>query len=298
MKKYLYILSQRYSGSTLLSFLLATHPEVSTIGERRKFYNKVIRYGDFPHHNAKHCSCGKLFGECDYLTDVKNQLLSKIDNRWLRTNATELKIYDNKYLNKIAYEIHKTILKTGISPFKNTVREHQKVNEELVSTILKKDNTSVFLDSSKIINQALYLSQIPQFDFHVIWLIRDPRAQINSAMKHHSWSIEKATSMWLKEMVNNERILAQFDIKHIKLSYSELCLNTESEMKRIFNFVNVNPENFSLDFRDQDHHIMGNYMRLQKDQKIVERKEWKKSLTSDQIEYINKKTIDYEEYYS
>lgn len=298
MNKYLYILSQRYSGSTLLSFLLATHPEIATIGERRKFYNKVIKAEKFQHHKAKHCSCGKLFIECEYMNALKEEVLRQIDPDWLSTNATELKIYDNKYLNRIAYEAYTLLKPLGITPFSRTIKAHQEVSKAIVKTILEKENSSVFLDSSKIINHALYLSRIEEFDFHVIWLIRDPRAQINSAMKHQGWSLEKATQMWNKEMVNNERILHKFKIKYIQLSYSDLCNNPEDEIKRVLDFVEIDNEKFSLQFREQEHHIMGNYMRLQEDQKITERKEWKEKLSKEQVAYINRKTAKYSNYYS
>jgi virulence-associated protein VapD len=277
---------------------LATHPEVSTIGERRKFYNKVIRAEDFQHHKAKHCSCGQLFKDCTYLNEIKEAVLKEIDPSWLKTNATELKIYDNKYLNRIAYEIHLRTIKAGFSPFSKIVKAHQEVNKILVDKILEKDQSSVFLDSSKIINHALYLSQIKEFDFQVVWLVRDPRAQVASAMKHQKWSVELATKYWIKEMVNNERILKTFNIKNTKLSYSKLCANTENEMKRVFDFVGVNPNQFSLKFRNQEHHIMGNYMRLQEDQTIRERTEWQDILTKAEIKTIEKATIDYQEFYA
>lgn len=298
MKKYVYILSQRYSGSTLLSFLLATHPEVSTIGERRKFYNKVIRAEHFQHHKAKHCSCGQLFRDCSYLNEIKDAVLKEVNQKDLQTNATEFKLYGNKYLNRLAYEIHCRSIKLGFSPFAKTVAGHQKVNSILADKILAKDQTSVFLDSSKVINHALFLSQIKDFDFCVIWLVRDPRAQVASAMKHQKWSAEIASKYWVREMVNNERILKSFNIANTKLSYSKLCADTEKEMQRVLSFVGVNPNLFSLNFREQEHHIMGNYMRLQKDQTIRERTEWQDILSEREIKVIENTTKGYREFYS
>lgn len=300
--KYIYILSQRYSGSTLLSFLLSTHPEISTIGERRKFYNKVINSHLYQHHKAKHCSCGEKFIECNYLNEIKEELLPVLDQKDLKTNATELKIIDNKYVNKLAYEFHKIHLFNNlpdiVHPFNSVIESHKKVNENLVKIVLKKDGSSAFLDSSKIINHALYLSQIEDFDFHVLWLVRDPRAQINSAMKYHKWDIKKATSSWIKEMKNNQQVINKLNLKAHILSYSKLCNDTRQQMEGILNFVGLDSTAFSLAFKDQEHHIMGNHMRFSKDQEIKERNEWVNTFTKEQIDYISKATEQYAEYYA
>jgi len=298
MKKYAYILSQRYSGSTLLTFLLSTHPEISTIGERRKFYNKVIRAEDFQHHKAKHCSCGELFIDCEYLNSIKTDVMASISERSLKHNATEFKLFDNKYLNKIAYETHKSLEKYRISPMHKRVKAQQEVNIAIVQSILSRHQSSVFLDSSKVINHAFYLSQIPNFDFHAIWLVRDPRAQINSAMKYNTWTLERATKLWKKEMKTNARVLKAFGIKYQQIRYTDLCAQPELIIGNIMDFIGLSKDGFSLQFRDQEHHIMGNHMRLEREQKIVERKEWKKRLSSKDLAYINKETKDFSSFYS
>jgi len=61
----------------------------------------------------------------------------------------------------------------------------------IIQEILDLDQTKAFLDTSKIINHALFLSMVKAFDFYVIWLVRDPRAQVNSAIKYNDWSVEK-----------------------------------------------------------------------------------------------------------
>jgi LPS sulfotransferase NodH len=298
--KYIYILSQRYSGSTLLSFLLATHPEISTIGERRKFYNKSIR----PTGNTgMQCSCGKLFQECDFWTDIKKRVLDKVDENQLSINPTEFQLFENKYLNRIGHELlqakllHKLPLPGGLLSKK--MKNLGQFNQILVEAILEKEGTQVFLDSSKSIEQALYLSLIPEFDMRIIWLSRDPRAQVSSALKYNQWTVPEATKRWMQEMDKNQRVLQKMGVKFMTMRYESLCQRPEAEMKNLFDFIELDATRFSLDFRAQTQHIMGNYsMRLGKDKKIVERKDWLERLSPEQIRQIEDMTADYTHYYT
>ena len=53
----LYVASPSYSGSTLLTMLLAEHPEVATIGEMKGGQEDLSSY---------RCSCGALFAACPF----------------------------------------------------------------------------------------------------------------------------------------------------------------------------------------------------------------------------------------
>jgi len=296
--KLIYILSQRYSGSTLLSFLMGTHPAISTIGERRKFYNNSFLFGD-----KNYCSCEKLFQDCEHWNAIKERVMKRIDVTDYSTNPTEFKLFQNKYVHRLAFEAVKFGLLRNApilaKPFQKQLQRLYDFNQVLVEEILAMDGGQVFLDSSKVIDHALFLSQIPAFDVHVIWLTRDPRAQVHSALKYNSWSIEKATQLWKKEMVDNANTLKQMPVKHIELTYEALCRDPHKEMVRLLEFTGLDSSAFSLEFRQQPQHIMGNYsMRLGKDSTIEERKEWQSGLTQEQVKTIEGLTQEYRQYYS
>lgn len=299
-KKYIYILSQRYSGSTLLSFLLSTHPDISTIGERRKFYNKSLR----PKANENQdCSCGQKFVDCDFWTAIKESVMRRIAQRELATNTTEFHFFNNKYINHFATKIYQFSLLNNfpkvIQPFSKKMGNLLAFNQILTEEILSLEDKNTFLDSSKIIDHALYLSQIKDFDFYIIWLSRDPRAQVFSALKYNDWTIKKAAKNWNTEMKNNARILDKVGMNYTHLSYENLCQNPESEMRRILDFCELETSTFSIDFRHQTQHIMGNdKMRLGKDAKIEERKDWQEKLSKTDIAIIEKLTVGYQKYRS
>lgn len=298
--KLIYILSQRYSGSTLLSFLLGTHPAVATIGERRKFYTHSFLTG---REKALNCSCGKLFPDCDYWNELKSRVLQRVDVSDYKTNPTEFQLSGNRYKQRMAYELVKYgrlySIPGLISPFKNRLTLINDFNLALVDECVKMEKAGAFLDSSKSIEHVLFLSMIEALDIHVIWLARDPRAQVNSAMKYNDWNAEQATNYWKSEMRRNEQMLKKLRVKYMSLGYEALCHDPEAEMKNILEFLGLDPNGFSLDFRSQTQHIMGNYnMRLGKDSSITERKEWQSELTPDQRNTIEQMTRDYTRYYS
>jgi LPS sulfotransferase NodH len=299
-KKYVYILSQRYSGSTLLSFLLGTHPDIATIGERRKFYNKSLR----PKANENQdCSCGEKFVDCTFWTAIKERVMKRVSSKELMTNTTEFYFFNSKYINHLATKVYQFFLLNNflrlMQPFSKTMKRLLDFNQVLVEETLNLTGKTAFLDSSKIIDHALYLSQIKDFDFYVIWLSRDPRAQVFSALKYNNWTIKEAARKWRDEMNKNIRILDKNRMNYTHLSYEKLCQNPEEEMRRILEFCGLDTNTFSIDFRQRTQHIMGNdKMRLGEDSKIEERKDWQENLSRMDVSMIEKITASYQKYYA
>ncbi|MFY0591773.1 sulfotransferase [Roseivirga sp.] len=298
--KLVYILSQRYSGSTLLSFLLGTHSDVATIGERRKFY---IHSFEKKGSDTLRCSCGQFFPDCEHWKSLKEGVSDRINIKTINTNPTEFRLSDNKYIRKGLFELLKLSLKYNSPllriPLQSKLKSFSQFNRVLVEESLKLDGADVFLDSSKVIDHLIFLSMIEAFDIKVVWLTRDPRAQVNSALKYNKWSVADATERWKIEMQENQFWLKKLKINYVSLNYEALCHDPTVEMNRLLNFLELNPEDFSLDFREQTQHIMGNYnMRLGSDSKIVERKEWLETLSQEQIRTIESMTKDYKAYYS
>lgn len=297
---YIYILSQRYSGSTLLSFLLGRHPQIGTIGERKKFY---IHSFEKTGAQALSCSCGKPFPECEHWSTIKRRVTDRLGSLNTATSPTDFKFSNNKLIQKVSSELFKASCERNMpllrKPLEAKLRYFKNFNRILVEEILRLDSAEVFLDSSKVIDQILFLSLIEDFDIKVVWLTRDPRAQVNSALKYNKWTVAQAIDYWKEEMRRNQYWLNKLNINYTSLNYEALCHDPETEMVRLLDFLKLDSSAFSLDFRQQTQHIMGNYnMRLGADTKIVERKEWLKQLTPEQISTIEKMTTGYTQYYS
>src|SRR5687768_14901048 len=66
MTRLLYITSSSFSGSTLLTFLLAAHPRIATVGEL-----KATSRGDVDKYR---CSCGAFIRSCPYWRSLGEEL--------------------------------------------------------------------------------------------------------------------------------------------------------------------------------------------------------------------------------
>src|SRR5512143_3727059 len=71
MRQVAYILAASHSGSTLLSLLLGSHPQVATIGEIRLSPGPM---GDLARYR---CSCGALIQECGFWRQVREGMLRR-----------------------------------------------------------------------------------------------------------------------------------------------------------------------------------------------------------------------------
>ncbi|MEL6971370.1 MAG: sulfotransferase [Bacteroidota bacterium] len=288
--KYIYILSQRYSGSTLLSFLLATHPDIATIGERRKFYNKSFQPGQ---GSAQRCSCGELFADCEHWQGISERIRSRLEARHFSTNFTEFELFETPILNKL--------WDRWFSPrlFRKLYADLYEANQVLVEEILALNEKPVFLDSSKSYKQLQHLQEIEAFDLKVIWLSRDPRAQVSSALKYNSWTVQQAADTWVAEMKQYETLLQKGGFDFLPVRYEQLCRTPLEEMRRILQYLQLDDHAFSLDFRGQEQHIMGNKsMRLGADRKIEERKDWQERLKPAEVSLIETITQAYTKFYS
>jgi hypothetical protein len=278
---------------------LATHPEIGTIGERRKFFAKSIVPNDF---GAQTCSCGEKFVHCPFWSEVRQEFLKGSHQR-NELDFTEFQLIKNKRLNQAAFRSIDYFIKNKLPlkwhPLNTKIQENIQLNEELVQIILTLAQADVFLDSSKSMQHALFLSLVAKFDLRIIWLVRDPRAQVNSALKYNKWTVRDATQRWIEEMNYNRIMLEKINARSRIFRYEDLCVNPESTLKQIGDFVEMDPEGFTLDFRSQTQHIMGNYsMRRGSTAEVKERLEWKTTLGKEQIELIEKLTSDFQQYYS
>ena len=295
-----YILSERYSGSTLLSFLLGTHREIGTIGERRKFYNKFLK----PNPEAvSRCSCGDPFRKCHFWNQVYDRLYLHSKDQAPALNFSEFQLSTNKYLHWMAFHSIYTLLlaKSSIRwhPYYGTFKRLGKLNRDLMHAILEASSASVFLDSSKSLHHAAFLRFQSAMDMRIIWLVRDPRAQVSSAMKYNPWNAEKATRKWIQGYHRTEKLLSQLSMKHVVIKYHELCTAPLLALQRIADLLEIDEDKYDLNFRSHDQHIMGNFnMRLGKDQRIEERLDWLERLSTSEINLIEKMTPDFRRFYA
>jgi hypothetical protein len=288
-RKIAVIVSPSFSGSTLLTYLLATHPQVSTIGERSKFWRKMF-HPDAP--GSKRCSCGVLFVECPFWTKIGDRVASEGRSALIsHLDFSTFQFYSHPLVNKVA---HKLCLffaergKTGFIPYPvgRRFRAICDLNTRLIDAVLELTNSRVFIDSSKSARHAVYLNSAAcsDYDVYAIKLVRDGRGQVYSQLKR-GWveSIEQASRRWLGQ-VRRMELLDRADVNTVAVKYERVCSRPAQTMADVFQFLGLDCQKGSLQFRDHDQHIMGNWdTRTGDTDQIRDKQEWRQGLTAEQL---------------
>lgn len=291
-QKIIAIISPPYSGSTLLTYLLSTHPAITSLGEGQKFHSKVLRdpAGTLK-PGAQICSCGQPFSTCPFWQGIKAQVLPKIPPRIGAINFTKFRFYQSTRLNRLAQRIILPFVMKGQTrflppPVRQRYRAVCAANQVFIKAVLAQGQASVYLDATKDTNNALYLNGCDCFEVFVIHLIRDGRAQAYSLLKRHAnGEMARAAKRWQTLITEQTQLLAQSQVKSMQVHYETLCQAPAETLSSILQAVGLDASLSSLDFRAFENHIMGNFnTRFDGLDKIQDRQEWRQKLDATQLQ--------------
>ena len=173
-----YIIAASHSGSTLLSMLLGSHPQIATIGEMKLSLQAM---GDIDRYR---CSCGELIQECDFWQKVKEGMATRGFDFDLCNARTDYRTTQSRYACRLLGPlVRRQFLEScrdlalNLSPlWRKQLPEIHRRNSAFISTIKEITGTKVVIDSSKIGLRLKYLLKNPDLNVKVIRLIRDGRA--------------------------------------------------------------------------------------------------------------------------
>lgn len=297
MTNVLYIMGHGYSGSTLLTFLLGTHPRIATIGEM----------GIAPHAKQETtpeeylCSCRTPIRECDFWRRVTAEMTARGHDfdAWdadLEFRATGGGVADLLLRAVQRGPILETARGVGLRLVPRAHREMLRVLsriEALIESVLKIKGSNTFLDSSKRPERAVFMRRIPSLDLRILHLVRDGRAVSWSNMKNLGVSPEAAARSWVADNICAERARRYFPTdRWMTLRYEDLCADPDGTLTKIHGFAGLPVTNGFHLFRDRDHHIIGNRMRLASTSEIRLDESWKQALKPEQRAAIERRVGD------
>jgi hypothetical protein len=306
MTDLVYILAASHSGSTLLAMLLGANPDLCTMGELRAAYlDDVDNY---------RCSCGNRIRECSFWTNI-SQAMNERQMPFEITHAgTDFSSIDSRYVRRLLRPLHRgTMLEQvrdvalWLSPaWRDQYPRIQQRNATLTETICTVRSAKLIVDSSKTALRLKYLLRNPDLRVRVIRLIRDGRGVALSYMDPANFadatdptlrgggtggqrdnerlSIDEAAHEWRRSNEEAERVLAGIDRSTwIQVRYEQLCADPETTLGQIFSFLDLKPCSVVDSFRDVEHHVIGNGMRLDTTSEIRLDERWRKVLTTSQL---------------
>ena len=288
---YLYVTGASYSGSTLLAFLLNAHPQMISISEMEGPVRRVV-IGNY------RCSCGELLLACSFYVELERRIKSLGSTFTLADWQTGFRFSESRLLNILLARPLRNVVLEGIRdslvPFlpgyRQTVQVISRRIVHLAQAALALSGKQVFVDAQKDAIRIKFLRDIRELNLKVIHLVRDVRGAAASFMKNAgradpTW----ATARWSRMNMDSERARRYVSPDQwLRISYDDLCNDTQGTMDRVADFVGVARAPIPEDFYEPEHHIIGNHMRLNgKGFGVVRPDEsWKNQLTKQDLDVI------------
>jgi hypothetical protein len=283
-----YLAGTSYCGSTLLAFLMNSHPQIASVGEAS--LNRTIQKKGASHYL---CSCGTILSDCPFWKQVFQTVNEqgiefsplKWTNDYKYKNAVFHKVLSLYSSNKLR-RLFQNFALYIIPNYKKHISYTNHVNVVFIRSIIKLKNAEVYFDASKNLIRLSHFLTIPEFDVKILRIIRDVRAFANS-YKRRGMSIESAARHWKKYQLSADHLMRNISPHKIfLLRYEDFCCNPSYWLKCLYNFLGVRDFNFPDIILPNEHHIIGNHMRLQKITTISANESWKETLTNTEISRI------------
>lgn len=278
-----YIMGPNYSGSTLLTLLLADHPDISTVGEL-----KATSMGDISRYK---CSCGELLTACSFWNKAKQLLLKQGQDFSFNDFKTHFRdkkhfLTDRLLRASLRGPFFETVRDIGFMLFPAARRTKQDIieqNKVLIEILCTLQQAKIFLDDSKEPVRLKFLLAADLWDIRAIHLIRDGRGVTNSYMRHNKTSMAKAAHEWMHTQQECDRMSKILGSRRcLTVHYEELCQEPAKTLTKIYQFLELQPELSASSTRTK--HIMGNQMRLGSLQDIRLDEKWKQTLSAEDLQ--------------
>jgi hypothetical protein len=275
-----YIMAPSYSGSTLLTRLLASHPQIATVGELKANIPDMAQYV---------CSCGSRIDDCAFWKELAGALRQggislngggglqthfRAPDRWLLDRVLRARVRGSSFelLRAIALRAL-----PGASVRRGAILEK---NRALIGAVASQRAAQIFVDSSKEPVRLKYLAASPTWKVKAIHLIRDGRANAAAHMKHEGIGMQAAAVEWLRTHAECERVARLLLRRNAvqRLHYEQLCRDPREALDNVCRFLEVPPLASVDESGSNQAHLIGNRMRLVHPLKIVLDEKWRETL--------------------
>jgi hypothetical protein len=280
-----------YTGSTLLGMLLNAHPECASIGAATGLTHRAEL-------STYRCSCGALFRECEFWNHIAvgtRALGHPVTVFKTKFWNTHLKLSHNRLINAVLVRsLGSDLLNdlrdplVGRLPGTRTAIADMGWNTwSLASVVLARTGKTVFVDTARDHQRPKYLVSHPLLEIKVIHLIRDPRGNAASIMKHTGADVATAARQWKHYNVEADRVRRYLTSgSWMSLHYEELCSDPEGVLDRISEFLGVGRARMPHGLGDVENHIIGNSMRLRGLGEIRQDLSWQTRLGGPELDVI------------
>lgn len=280
-----------YTGSTLLGLLLDGHPACASIGAATGLTSGVDL-------TTYACSCGVRFLDCPFWDRVARRTeelghpVTVFQNDYWNTHV---RVSRRRWLNGILVRsLGRSSLTAArdatvwrLGPLQRRMSAARNATWSLAQAVLEATGKSVFVDTARDHQRPKYLSRYPKLDLRVIHLVRDPRGNAASIVKHTGVDVPKAAHQWRHYNLEADRVRRFVPPESwLRLHYEDLCADPQGTLDEIARFIGVEPAPISADPQVGNQHVIGNSMRLRGIGEIREDRSWETKLDADDLRAI------------
>lgn len=291
-RKLVYILSPSFSGSTLLTMLLAQHPRIATIGEL-----KATAMGPTDEYV---CSCEEAIERCPFWSSLKSRCadagvtfdVSEFGTHFGSPHHFRDRILGAQVRGRLFEWVRKSLLASPV--LAGTYHKILRRNARLIEMICEFQGADLFLDGSKDPQRLMYFQRSGQWDLRVLRLHRDGRAQSNSRRQKTTRPVDfqRAVAEWKGTIGQMDRVCRNLDPNQVHtLQYEDLCRDPHQIMDSIWRFLEIEPvtQDWSeVDLRKREHHILGNSMRTKDKIQISMDTKWRERVSKEELEVFER----------
>jgi hypothetical protein len=239
--KVLYVVGLGRSGSTILSNSLGQIGGCFSAGE----LNFIWRHNVLEN---RLCGCGRPFRECPVWTRVMEEAFGGMDGvdprEMMRLQASGTR---TRHIPLMLAPRGERVLRERLEKLLINYRR-------LYEAIGSVTGSRVIVDSSKEPAHGYAMSLVPDLDFYVLHLIRDPRAaayswlkkkpQPDTDTKEHMvrFSPTKSSALWNSWNASAEALWRRTRDKYLRLRYEDFVADPRKSLERILEFVGLTAE--------------------------------------------------------
>ena len=283
------LLSSSYSGSTLLSLLMCSHPNVCGFGDTYNF--------QFVKLEETRCSCGSVPSiKCPMRIKV-SELMKKSGCYfdWATSNPTPLfKLFrSNKNMVSLSRRNFFLYIYRGLPLYFKTeiFSNYYKENIAFLNAIENSGNFSCYFDGSKnIVRLELLKDVFP--NTKVIHLARDPKGYLHSCLKRKIKNYKKIINEWIRYNNNAhqyKKILGRDN--YLFLRYEDIAENPNKTLSKIQKYIGLSEIDLQGNYENniKNTHVIGNKMK-NRFKKVDKKKiSWENKLDKKHISYLSLK---------
>lgn len=279
-QKLVSLLSNWFSGATLLTMLLARHSEIVSNGETMSF--------DEREKDRYDCTCGKYIDECEFYKATAAHMRLADGTGWdPRLFVHAPRFSDNlimsHFLGSWRYESGLRDRFTSlVGSYRSTRDGFLDAQMRFFDNAMMVSGASIYLDGTKSIRRAQLLARSNRCDLKALHMIRDGRGFCLSYLKAHAAenpsktpSVSDGARAWVRYIGWVDAFAKSFpSVPVLTVRYEDLCRSTTETIRAICGFLEIPYEEMG-NGTSKDTHILGNRVRRNFNGTIVEDVAWR-----------------------